>query len=627
MSRLLDRLKTDILVADGAMGTLLYADGIESCHDYYNISHPERISAIHRAYVEAGADIIQTNTYGAKRHRLKSFGYDNEVRKINQEAVKLARQTAGQDIFVLGTIGASRGLRQCDLSLEEIIAETTEQAQILLETGQIDGLLLETYYDIEELEAALKAIRPLTDLPLITNISLHEAGITENGHPLVEAFSNLVMLGADVVGLNCHLGPYHMIQSLKQIPLFAQTYLSVYPNASLLSFSNDDEKGRFRFSQNADYFEYCSKLFVEEGVRLIGGCCGTTPEHIRAIKRGIRGLKPIERKVITPLISQEELIYEAEKKESLVDKVKKEVTIIAEIDPPKTLAVDKFVEGVKALDKKGIAAITLADNSLARARICNLSMASFLKDEVTTPFLLHLSCRDHNMIGLQSRLLGMDLLGFDHILAITGDPSKIGDFPGATSVYDATSFKLLSLIKQLNQGQGYSGASLKKATHFTVAAAFNPNVKNLSRTTRLIEKKIASGADYFITQPIFTDTVIQELSKVTKAYEQPFFIGIMPITSYENALFLHNEVPGIDLSEEFLAKLEAIRDDKETCQKVALAESKKMIDLALEYFKGIYLITPFLRYDLTVELIEYIQEKTKSKMAESLSANRSRTAI
>ncbi|WP_273449389.1 bifunctional homocysteine S-methyltransferase/methylenetetrahydrofolate reductase [Streptococcus ferus] len=609
MSKLLDKLKTDILVADGAMGTLLYANGLESCHEYYNLSQPQQILAIHKAYIEAGADIIQTNTYAAKRHQLKGFGYDGQIKAINQEAVALARQAAGEDVFVLGTIGASRGLRQCDLSLEEIVSETVEQVNYLLETARIDGLLFETYYDIEELSAVLKAIRPITDLPIIANISLYEAGITENGRPLVEAFSQLVMLGADVVGLNCHLGPYHMIQSLKQVPLFAQSYLSVYPNASLLSFSDNGETNQFAFSQNADYFEHCAKLFVEEGVRLIGGCCGTTPDHIKAIKRGIKGLKPIDRKIITPLMTEEELIKQVQKSETLVDKVKKEVTIIAEIDPPKTLDIDRFVAGVKALDKKGIAAITLADNSLARTRICNVSIASFLKEEIDTPFLLHLACRDHNMIGLQSRLLGMHIHGFDHLLAITGDPSKIGDFPGATSVYDATSFKLLSMIKQLNQGKGYSGASIKQATNFTVAAAFNPNVKNLSRTGRLIEKKIAAGADYFITQPIFNQNQIDELSQLTKPYEEPFFIGIMPITSYNNAVFLHNEVPGIDLSEEFLARLEAVKEDKEACQNLALEESKALIDKALEHFNGIYLITPFLRYDLTSSLIDYIQKR------------------
>ena len=324
----------------------------------------------------------------------------------------------------------------------------------------------------------------------------------------------------------------------------------------------------------------------------------------------IDDLESVSRK-LSDKLDEEDFIQKTLKKDTLVDKVKREVTIIAELDPPKTLDIERFKSGIKALDAKGIAAITLADNSLARTRVCNLSLAALLKESTNTPFLLHLSCRDHNMIGLQSRLLGMEVLGVENILAITGDPSKMGDFPGATSVYDATSFKLLQLIKQLNQGQGYSGASIKKATNFTVGAAFNPNVPNLSRTGRLIEKKVAAGADYFITQPIFNLQTIKELALTVKTSPIPFFIGIMPITSYNNAIFLHNEVPGIHLSDDFLARLEAVKDDKAACQRLALAESKKLIDEALEHFNGIYLVTPFMRYDLTVELIDYIQEKEK----------------
>ncbi|MFS1664281.1 bifunctional homocysteine S-methyltransferase/methylenetetrahydrofolate reductase [Streptococcus sp. zg-JUN1979] len=612
MSRppLLEALSSSILVADGAMGTLLYANGLDTCHEYYNLSHPEEIRAIHDSYIKAGADIIQTNTYGAQRHRLKSYDYDDKVKEINQAAAYLARQAAGEDIYVLGTIGASRGLKQCDLPLDEIIKETVEQARYLLETEQLDGLLLETYYDMEELTTVLEVLRPMTDLPIITNVTLHEAGITENGRPLLEAFSQLVMLGADVVGLNCHLGPYHMIQSLKQIPLFAQSYLAAYPNASLLSYEADGSSGRYQFSQNAAYFGESAQYLVAEGVRLIGGCCGTTPEHIKRIKRAVSHLQPVTKKTVTPLVDEEILIKASQKTETLVDKVAKEVTIIAELDPPKTLDIESFKEGIQALDKKGIAAITLADNSLARTRICNLSLAALLKETTQTPFLLHMACRDHNMIGLQSRLMGMDVLGFDHLLAITGDPSKMGDFPGATSVYDVTSFKLLKLIKDLNQGRGYSGASLKKATHFTVAAAFNPNVPNLARTGRLIAKKREAGADYFITQPIFETSVIDDLAALTKDCPTPFFIGIMPITSYNNAVFLHNEVPGISLSNDFLDRLAAVKEDKKACQELALSESKALIDKALEHFKGIYLVTPFMRYDLTLELIDYIQEKT-----------------
>ncbi|MBM7636829.1 bifunctional homocysteine S-methyltransferase/methylenetetrahydrofolate reductase [Streptococcus saliviloxodontae] len=607
MSTFLERLQSGILVADGAMGTLLYAYGLDTCHESYNLTHPEQVSAIHRAYIDAGADVIQTNTYGAQRFRLKNYGLEEQVVAINQAAVGLARQVAGSETFVLGTIGGFRSQRQCDLSLEDILEQTLEQVKALLDTQQLDGLLFETYYDVEELVAVLQAVRPLTDLPIVTNISLQEAGITTDGKPIVEALSRLVMLGADVVGLNCHLGPYHMIQSLKQVPLFAQSYLSVYPNASQLAI--DGENSQFQFSQNATYFGKSAELLVAEGARLIGGCCGTTPDHIKAVRRAIKGLKPIERKVVTPLIPVADFVERVRKTDTLVDKVKKEVTIIAELDPPKHLDIDKFKEAVKAIDEKDIAAITLADNSLANTRICNLSLATLLKEEVKTPFLLHLTCRDHNLIGLQSRLMGMDLLGFNHLLAITGDPTKMGDFPGATSVYDVTSFKLLGLIKQLNQGQSYSGASLRRQTDFTVAAAFNPNVKNLARSIKLIERKVAAGADYFMTQPIFDSHVIEELADVTKAVDQPFFVGIMPITGYNNAVFLHNEVPGIQLSEDFLAKLEAVKDDKEACQKIALDESKHLIDKALEHFKGIYLITPFLRYDLTLELIDYIQSK------------------
>ena len=613
MRNLLERLENNVLVADGAMGTTLYSNGLESCHEYNNISNPSAVEEIHRAYIEAGADIIQTNTYAAKKCQLKTYGYEDKFEEINIRAAEIARSAAGEKTFVLGTIGAIRGLRECELTLESIVNETLDQVKVLLSTEKIDGLLFETYYDQEEIRTILSEVRKLTDLPIITNISLLEAGITQNGEKVTDALSALVNLGADIVGLNCHLGPYHMIKSFKQVPLFAQSYLSAYPNASLMQLTQTINGNEYRFRKNSSYFEQSAKLLVEEGVRLIGGCCGTTPEHIRAIKKGIKGLKPIKRKTITPLPAEEELIRVASNKPTIVDKVKKQVTIIAELDPPKHLNIEKFIEAAKTIDKKNIEAITLADNSLASTRICNLTAAVLLKEHITTPTLLHLACRDHNLIGLQSRLMGLDLLGINNILAVTGDPSNLGDFPGATSVFDVTSFKLIPFIKQLNEGLGYNGASLKKTTNFTVAAAYNPNVRDISKTKRLVEKKIKSGADYFITQPVFEEEKIVKLAELASNYpDTPFFVGIMPITSYNNAIFLHNEVPGIKLSEEFLSRLEEVKDAKELCQKVALEESKKLLDVALKHFNGIYLITPFTRADLTVELIDYI-ETVKNK--------------
>ena len=613
MRNLLERLENNVLVADGAMGTTLYSNGLESCHEYNNISNPSAVEEIHRAYIEAGADIIQTNTYAAKKCQLKTYGYEDKFEEINIRAAEIARSAAGEKTFVLGTIGAIRGLRECELTLESIVNETIDQVKVLLSTEKIDGLLFETYYDQEEIRTILPEVRKLTDLPIITNISLLEAGITQNGEKVTDALSALVNLGADIVGLNCHLGPYHMIKSFKQVPLFAQSYLSAYPNASLMQLTQTINGNEYRFRKNSSYFEQSAKLLVEEGVRLIGGCCGTTAEHMLAIKKGIKGLKPVKRKTITPLPAEEELIRVASNKPTIVDKVKKQVTIIAELDPPKHLNIEKFIEAAKTIDKKNIEAITLADNSLASTRICNLTAAVLLKEHITTPTLLHLACRDHNLIGLQSRLMGLDLLGINNILAVTGDPSNLGDFPGATSVFDVTSFKLIPFIKQLNDGLGYNGASLKKTTNFTVAAAYNPNVRDISKTKRLVEKKIKSGADYFITQPVFEEEKIVKLAELASNYpDTPFFVGIMPITSYNNAIFLHNEVPGIKLSEEFLSRLEEVKDDKELCQKVALEESKKLLDVALKHFNGIYLITPFTRADLTVELIDYI-ETVKAK--------------
>lgn len=298
MRNLLERLENNVLVADGAMGTTLYSNGLESCHEYNNISNPSAVEEIHRAYIEAGADIIQTNTYAAKKCQLKTYGYEDKFEEINIRAAEIARSAAGEKTFVLGTIGAIRGLRECELTLESIVNETLDQVKVLLSTEKIDGLLFETYYDQEEIRTILSEVRKLTDLPIITNISLLEAGITQNGEKVTDALSALVNLGADIVGLNCHLGPYHMIKSFKQVPLFAQSYLSAYPNASLMQLTQTINGNEYRFRKNSSYFEQSAKLLVEEGVRLIGGCCGTTPEHIRAIKKGIKGLKPVKRKTI-----------------------------------------------------------------------------------------------------------------------------------------------------------------------------------------------------------------------------------------------------------------------------------------------------------------------------------------
>ncbi|QLK07840.1 5,10-methylenetetrahydrofolate reductase [Priestia megaterium] len=601
---LLEDLKSKILIGDGATGTLLYSHGIDSCFEELNITKPEEVSHIHRAYVEAGANVIQTNTYAANYQKLARYGLEDSVKDINVAGVKLAKQAAKDQAYVVGTLGGIRSFQKNAISLEEVKRSIREQMFWLLNEG-VDGLLFETYYDFEELKTVLTLARKETDKPIITHVSLHDIGVLQDGRPLADALKELEALGADVVGLNCRLGPYHMIQSLEEVPLPDCAFLSAYPNASLPAYV----EGKLEYETNEDYFVESARLFREQGVRLIGGCCGTTPAHVRAMSSALKDLPPITSKVVKmrPAVTVQE--REQQDKPHMHEIVKKRRSVIVELDPPKQLGPTKFLEGAKALDKVGVDAITLADNSLASPRISNLAMATLMQQETKARPLIHITCRDRNLIGLQSHLMGLHTLGMNQVLAITGDPSKVGDFPGATSVYDLSSFDLISLIAQFNEGLSYSGKPLGQKTNFSIAAAFNPNVRHLDRAVQRLEKKIDCGAHYFITQPLYSTKQIEEVYEATKHLTTPVYIGIMPLTSARNARFIHHEVPGIKLSEDILERMDATGNDRIRGEVEGLAIAKNLIDTAYELFDGIYLITPFMRYEMTEILTRYIHDK------------------
>lgn len=605
---LLTTLKEKILIADGAMGTLLYSHGVDRCFEELNLTHPEEIFHTHQAYVEAGANVIQTNTYNANYIKLARYGLEDKVKAINAQAVKIAKQAATKDTFVVGTIGGIRGSQKNLGTIEEIKRIFREQLYCLLLEG-VDGLLLETYYSLEELTTVLAIAREETDIPIITNVSMHEIGLLENGTPLNDALIQLDAAGADIVGVNCRLGPHYMIESLKTVELPKTAYLSAYPNASLPAY----REGKLVYNNRPDYFEKCAREFRNQGVRLIGGCCGTTPEHIRALKSGVEGLDPLlEKTDVTyhPVIEVKEST--SRKKLDLSEIVQKRHSIIVELDPPRNLQTKEYLKGVQALKDVGVDAITMADNSLATPRISNLAMATLMKQQKMdmTP-LLHLTCRDRNLIGLQSHLMGLHTLGIHEILAITGDPTKIGDFPGATSVFDATSFELIKLIKQCNEGISFSGKSLNEKTSFRIAAAFNPNVHHLDKAVRRLERKIDCGADYFLTQPIYQPEQIESLKEATKHIKEPIYIGIMPLTSARNAEFLHHEVPGMKLTDDVRSRMASKGDNRIEAEQEGIAIAKELIDVAFDHFNGIYLVTPFMRYNITVELASYIQQKVK----------------
>lgn len=608
MSQLINKLKQNILVADGAMGTILYSDGLDTCPEAYNLTHPDKIERIHRSYIESGADIIQTNTYGANFEKLKVFGLEHKVKEIHKAAVQIAKKAANDETFILGTVGGFRGVKQEDLGLEAIQYHTEIQVDTLIEEG-VDGLLFETYYDLEELTNIIQATKRKHRIPIIAQLTALNTNYLRDGTEINTALQRVVDSGADIVGLNCHHGPHHMQQSFSHIELPDNAYLSCYPNASLL----DIENSRFKYSDNAEYFGKVAEQLIQEGVRIIGGCCGTTPEHIQYIKSSVANLKPVSTKNVIPIKKYNSPSHVNTQQQNLTTKVKARPTIIVELDTPKHLDTETFFRNIKKLDDAQIDAVTLADNSLATVRISNVAAASIIKQQYDIEPLVHITCRDRNLIGLQSHLLGLSLLNVNEILTITGDPSKIGHLPGATNVYDVNSKGLTEIALRFNEGINTDGDALKTKTNFNIAGAFDPNVRKLEGSVKRAEKKIESGTHYFITQPVYITEKIEEIYEATKHLDVPFFIGIMPVTSYNNALFLHNEVPGIKLSEDILEQFEAVKDDKEKTKALSLKLSKELIDTVHKYFNGLYLITPFQKVDYTLALASYSQSITSSK--------------
>ncbi|MFC4353946.1 bifunctional homocysteine S-methyltransferase/methylenetetrahydrofolate reductase [Chryseomicrobium palamuruense] len=607
----LEQLRERVLIADGAMGTLLYSYGVDHCNEELNLSHPEDVLRVHTQYIAAGAEVIQTNTYAANYVKLSRYGLQDQVKAINTAAVRLAKEAAGDDVYVLGTIGGLRGIRQ-DIPLDEIKRSFREQLYIFMMEG-VDALLLETYYDFEELQTVVRIAKEECTLPVIAEVSMHEVGVLQNGLSLASALKKLEASGADVVGVNCRMGPFHMVNALKQVPIPEKALLSVYPNASLPQM----EEGRYTYSEEYTYFAERAAELKEQGIHLIGGCCGTTPGHIQAVAKRLTDRTPVTQKDVQIQV-EKEAVAQSHGESPLLQKVKRETTILVELDPPKHLNTDRFYEGIEALHQAGADALTLADNPLASPRVGNDAVAAIIKERYGATPLVHLTCRDRNLIGLQSHLMGLHELGVQDLLAITGDPAKIGDFPGAASVYDLSSLELIELIKQNNRGLSFSGKSLERPTNFSVGAAFNPNYRHMDASIKRLEKKVASGADYFITQPVFGIDQLHALAEAAQKVDKPFFVGIMPLLSSRNAEFLHHEVPGIRLPEETRRRMRDAGDDPKRSLEVGMTITKEILAEAVRLFRGIYIITPFLRYELSLELIDFITTRKQEETYDHL---------
>ncbi|QNK54638.1 bifunctional homocysteine S-methyltransferase/methylenetetrahydrofolate reductase [Paenibacillus sp. PAMC21692] len=611
-----EALAERILTGDGAIGTYLYQMGfpVGVSYEEFNVLKPDVIENVHRQYYEAGARVIETNTFSANSVKLSKYGLESEMEAINRAGVRIARAAVGPDAYVVGAVGSIRDGKLKNLRTSLVADAYEQQMKALLEEG-VDGLLLETFYDLAEMKLAMSIARKLTDVAVICQFAVEDVGRTLDGVALSDAFRELKEMGADVIGFNCRSGPNGIMRAIDSIGERPENLpMSVYPNAGIPDYVD----GKYAYSAGPEYFAESAKRFADRGARIIGGCCGTTPEHVAAMAAALAGYVPAApgaNQAESAAISVTETLAggtgEGDRDETpnIVDLVKQRHTVIVELDPPRDLDISKFMTGAAALKEIKADAITMADNSLAVTRMSNLALAALLKERVDIRPLVHIACRDRNLIGTQSHMMGLDALGIDHVLAVTGDPARFGDLPDSSSVYDLTSFEMIRMIKQLNDGIAFSGKPLKQRAKFVVGAAFNPNVKHLDKAVQRLERKIASGADYIMTQPVYDPELIARIAESTKHLEVPVFIGIMPLANGRNAEYLHNEVPGIQLSDEVRSRMAGLEGEAGRAEGVRIA--KELLDAVLPHFNGIYLITPFMFYDMAVQLTEYVWQNTK----------------
>jgi methionine synthase I (cobalamin-dependent)/5,10-methylenetetrahydrofolate reductase len=602
--KILERLNREVLTGDGAVGTMLYAKGVslESNFEHLNLVRPALVLELAREYAAAGAQVIETNTFGANRTKLAAIGLGHKTAEINAAGARIARQAAQPDsgILVAGSVGPLMLIKgdERELSAAEMEAVFREQCQALAAEG-IDFFLLETFASLPQLLAAVRAARE-TGLPTCACMAFLEGGRSGDGTP-VEAFCHAMeQAGADMVGANCGAGPLELVKVIGRLAGMTAKPIAAYANSGFPEY----HEGRYIYRTTPDYFAVMAREMAAAGANLIGGCCGTTPEHIAAIARGLAGARPQPRLPAPPVSVTEDVEREAPGRTSFLEGWGRRKVITVELDPPKGLDCTKVLAGSRRLKEAGADAINLAENPLARPRMGNIALGSLIQREVGIEVIIHVTGRDRNLIGMQSDLMGASLLGLRSVLAVTGDPATMGDHAGAKSVFDLHSFTLIKLLADMNSGVNAIGNPIGSGTGFTIGAAFNPNTKNTALQAQRLRKKVANGAVFAQCQPIYDPALFFETLELTRDCGIPILPGVMPLVSGRNAEYLHNEVPGISVPDAIRKRMNGL--EKEAGVREGLAIAKEFIQATFEAAGGFYLIPPFGKYELALELIGYI---------------------
>ena len=605
-STFLETIQGEVLVGDGAIGTMLYAKGValEANFEHLNLVRPELVLELHREYLAAGARVIETNTFGANLVKLSAIGLGAKVAEINRQGALIARRAAdGHEVFVAGSIGPL-GRGKGELGADEQRDCFRVQAQALA-GGGVDLLILETFGELDELETALLAARE-TGLPVIANLAFGEGSRLAGGIEAEAAALRLAAAGADLIGANCGAGPLELLATLKRMAAVTTLPLAAYPNSGFPEYVD----GRYLYRATPDYFAGMALEMVAAGASLVGGCCGTTPEHIRSIARSLQGATPVARTVTLPESRSTGGAGAKSAGAGFLAAWGKEKVVTVELDPPRGLDCSKVLAGSRALKEAGADAINLAENPLARVRMGNIALASLVRREVGIEVIAHVTCRDRNLIGLQSDLMGASLLGVSAILAVTGDPASLGEDAGASSVFDLNSFTLLKLLSDLNSGVNALGSPIGGGTGFTLGAAFNPNGQKMEVQVARLAKKVANGARFAQTQPIYDLKILELMLERTAHLGIPILPGVLPLVSGRNAEFLHNEVPGIVIPDEIRRRMAGKVGEDGVSEGLAIA--REFIEGAIDRVGGFYLIPPFGKHQIAVELVTFIKSYRKA---------------
>ena len=612
IARLLD--PQQVIVFDGAMGTMLYNKGvfINQCYDELNLRTPDLIRDVHKSYKKAGAEVLETNTFGANRIKLAQYGLESQVAEINRAAAKIAREVADDDILVAGAVGPL-GVRLEPFgptSVDEARAAFREQLQALKDGG-CDVFILETFADLHEIEQAIRAAHEVDPtIPVIAQMTIGADCATPYGVSVEDLAQSLDAFGADVIGLNCSVGPQIILDAIEKMAPVSRRKLSAQPNAGMPR----DVSGRSMYMASPEYMATYAHHLVQAGAKVVGGCCGTTPEHIAAMVEGVRPLSPRqprvprrERRQVQPDLPPEnpgvQPIPLAERSKWGGKIARGEFVTSVEIVPPRGVDATKMLADTARLRDAGVDAVNVPDGPRAQSRMGALLTSVLIEQQVGIETVTHYCCRDRNLLGMLSDLLGAAAVGLRNILLITGDPPKMGPYPNATAVFDIDAIGLTNLVSQLNHGLDPGGNAIGAPTRFAIGVGVNPAALDPAHELKRFEWKVEAGAEYAITQPVFDAAQLEKFLRTIEHTRIPIVAGIWPLVSLRNAEFLANEVPGVVVPAAIIERMRvASAKSKEAGMAEGIAIAREMLERVRPLVQGVQVSAPFGKVELALEV-------------------------